>query len=427
MGSLRRALGLLTLGVLLAACASDSTTPAPLNSETTTARPAATADPSASATAAPAATASASAGSSFDPAAVAIDFEVAVSGLEAPLAIAHAGDGSGRLFVVEQEGRVRIVRDGELVREPFLDIADRVLAGGEQGLLGLAFHPSFPDDPRLFLNYTDRSGTTTVSSFTVGDDPDRTDPGTEIEILRIAQPYANHNGGALAFGPDGFLYIATGDGGAGGDPHDNGQRLDTLLGKILRIDVDATAGDRAYGIPDDNPFVDDPDAEPEIFLTGLRNPWRISFDRATGDLWIGDVGQGRWEEVNVARAGEAGLNFGWRRMEGRECFEGAGCDDSAFALPVSVYNHDLGCSITGGAVYRGTAVPGLVGGYLYADYCSGNVWVLDPSRERDTASNGRLVLESGRSISAIGEDQAGELFATDLAAGDLLRVVPAGT
>ena len=365
-------------------------------------------------------------GGSFDPAATAIDLDVVVGGLESPLAIAHAGDGSSRLFIVEQEGRIRIVRNGELASEPFLDIGDRVLAGGEQGLLGLAFHPDYPDDARLFVNYTDRSGTTTVSSFELGDDPDQADAGSEVELLRIAQPYANHNGGAVAFGPDGFLYVATGDGGAGGDPHDNGQRLDTLLGKILRIDVDGTDGERAYRIPDDNPLLDDADAAPEIFLTGLRNPWRMAFDRATGDLWIGDVGQGSWEEVNVARAGERGLNFGWRRMEGAECYD-TGCDVSAYTMPVAVYGHDLGCSVTGGAVYRGAAVPTLVGGYLYADYCSGNVWVLDPALDRDRPSGGRLVLESGRSISSIGEDEAGELFVTDLSSGEVLRVVPAGT
>ncbi len=368
-------------------------------------------------------TPAATTGGAFDPTAVELGFEVAVAGLESPLAVAHASDGSGRLFVVEQGGRVRIVRDGALESRPFLDIADRVLAGGEQGLLGLAFHPDFPDDARLFVNYTDRSGTTIVSSFSVEDDADVADAASEVQILRIAQPYANHNGGAVAFGPDGMLYVATGDGGSANDPHDNGQRVDTLLGKILRVDVDAADGEQAYAIPEDNPLADDPDAAPEIWQTGLRNPWRMSFDTATGDLWIGDVGQGAWEEVNVARAGVGGLNFGWKRMEGVECFQDAGCEDPAYTLPVAEYDHSLGCSVVGGVVYHGTAVPTLVNGYLYADYCSGNFWVLDPSIEG--RADARLVLNSGRSISAIGEDEDGEVYATDLSAGELLRIVGA--
>ena len=360
----------------------------------------------------------------FDPAAVSLAFEVVVDGLESPLAVTHSGDGSGRLFVAERGGPVRIVAGGALLAEPLLDIADRVQAGGEQGLLGLAFHPDFPEDPRFFVNYTDRTGTTIVSSFTVGADPDRADPASEVEILRIGQPYANHNGGALAFGPDGFLYVATGDGGSGGDPHDNGQRLDTLLGKVLRIDVDEAGDGRAYAVPPDNPFVGDGDAEPEIWLTGLRNPWRMSFDRATGDLWIGDVGQRSWEEVDVARAGRGGLNFGWNRMEGDECYQDAGCEDPDFTPPVAVYGHDRGCSVIGGVVYRGTAVPSLAGGYVFADYCSGNVWVLDPVVEGPTDI--RLVMESGRALSSIGEDEAGEPYATDLVGGELLRIVSGG-
>ena len=222
-------------------------------------------------------------------------------------AVAHADDGSGRLFVVEQGGTIRIVRDGTLVDEPFLDISERITAGGERGLLGLAFHPDFPTDPRFFVNYTDPNGDTRVSSFTVDPaNPDRADPGSEVRFVSIDQPYANHNGGALAFGPDGFLYIATGDGGSGGDPHGNGQTLETLLGKILRIDVDQPDGDRAYGIPADNPFAGQAGALPEIFAFGMRNPWRMCFDRANGDLWIGDVGQGAWEEIDVVTGRDVG-------------------------------------------------------------------------------------------------------------------------
>ena len=261
-------------------------------------------------------------GGAFDPEALGLSLEPVVDRLVSPLAVTHAGDGSGRIFVLEQRGQIRIVRDGQLLGDPFLNIGDRLTAGGEHGLLGLAFHPDFPDDPRFFVNYTDLEGDTVVSSFTAEAGADRADGDSEVVLLRIDQPYPNHNGGALAFGPDGYLYISTGDGGAGGDPHDNGQRMDTLLGKILRIDVDGGSGDARYAVPPDNPFVDQSDALPEIWHLGLRNPWRMSFDRETGDLWIGDVGQGSWEEVDVARAGTGGLNFGWNQVEGFECFEG---------------------------------------------------------------------------------------------------------
>ena len=243
---------------------------------------------------------------------IGLSLEPVVDRLVSPLAVTNAGDGSGRIFVLEQRGQIRIVRDGQLLGDPFLDIGDRLTAGGERGLLGLAFHPDFPDDPRFFVNYTDLEGNTVAASFTAEAGADRADDGSEVVLLRIDQPYSNHNGGALAFGPDGYLYISTGDGGSGGDPHDNGQRRDTLLGKILRIDVDGGSGDASYAIPADNPFVDQSDALPEIWHLGLRNPWRMSFDRETGDLWIGDVGQGSWEEVDVARAGTSGLNVLWR-------------------------------------------------------------------------------------------------------------------
>jgi glucose/arabinose dehydrogenase len=351
--------------------------------------------------------------------------ERVVDGLASPLAVTNAGDGSGRIFVLEQGGQIRIVRGGQLLGDPFLDIGDRLTAGGERGLLGLDFHPDFPYDARFFVNYTDLEGNTVVSSFTAEAGADRADGGSEVVLLRIDQPYANHNGGALVFGPDGYLYISTGDGGSGGDPHDNGQRMDTLLGKILRIDVDGGSGDTRYGIPPDNPFVDQPDALPEIWHLGLRNPWRMSFDRETGDLWIGDVGQGSWEEIDVARAGTGGLNFGWNRVEGFECFNGDACDDSAFTPPVTAYSHDFGCSVIGGVVYRGTAQPLLAGKYVYSDYCSGNLWVLDPTN--DGPQDGQLVAETGRGISAIGEDEAGEPYVTDLNSGELLRIVATGS
>ena len=365
-----------------------------------------------------------SAPGAFDPARVTISLEVVVGGLDAPLAATHAGDGSGRLFVAEQGGTVRIVRDGTLADEPLLDISDRISAGGERGLLGLAFHPDFGADPRVFVDYTDRAGNTVVSSFPV--DGDRADTADETIILQVEQPYGNHNGGAIAFGPDGYLYVALGDGGAGGDPHDFGQALDTHLGKILRIDVDSPSDDRAYSIPADNPFVDEAGARPEIWLTGLRNPWRMSFDRETGDLWIGDVGQGDWEEVDVARAGAGGLNFGWNLREGFECYppDLGECASDGLTMPVAAYDHGFGCAVTGGVVYRGSAQPELAGGYVFADACSGNVWLLDPAS--DERQEPVLVLDSGRAISSFGEDEAGEAYATDLGSGELLRIVATG-
>jgi glucose/arabinose dehydrogenase len=354
----------------------------------------------------------------FDPADVRLDLQPAVEGLEAPVLVTVAGD-AGRLFVVEQPGRIRVVRDGDLLPLPFLDIVDAVAYGGEQGLLGLAFHPAFASNGRFFVNYTDAAGDTVVSEFTVEDgDPDRADPTSERVLLRIDQPFANHNGGALAFGPDGYLYVATGDGGSAGDPMDHGQRLDTLLGKLLRIDVD---GARPYGIPRDNPFVGVDGTRPEIWAFGLRNPWRFSFDPETGDVWIGDVGQGASEEIDHAPGNEGGLNFGWRVMEGRTCFVPAtDCDRSGLTLPVAVYDHSLGCSVTGGFVYRGERWQELRGAYLFADYCSGTIWGLDAAARDPSIS---VLLESGRTISSFGQDEAGELYVTDHVGGEVLEIV----
>ncbi len=366
--------------------------------------------------------ASAPPGGAFDPARVGLSLEPFVSGLLDPLALTHAGDGSGRLFVAEQGGAIRIVRDGALVDEPFLDISERISAGGEQGLLGLAFHPDYPTDPRVFVNYTDTEGDTRVSSFLVdAASPDRADPGSEVRVLFIDQPYANHNGGALAFGPDGFLYISTGDGGSGGDPHGNGQSLGTLLGKILRIDIDKSEGDTAYAIPADNPFVGQAGALPEIFVFGLRNPWRMSFDRATDDLWIGDVGQNSWEEIDVVRSGTSGQNFGWNRMEGAHCFRPAvGCEDPGLVPPVTEYGRDLGSTVIGGVVYRGSEQPALVGGYVFADFGSRKFWLIDAATDGPTEPV--LALDNGPGVSSFGEDEAGEVYATALATGEVLRL-----
>ena len=357
----------------------------------------------------------------FDPGRVTIELETVTEIPGAPLAVAAPPDGSGRLFVAERGGRVWIVRDGERSASTFLDVANRIISGGEQGLLGFAFHPAFPEDPRFFIYYTSTDRDQVVAERRVDPaDPDRADPAYEREVLRMDDFAANHNGGALGFGPDGYLYIATGDGGGAGDPQGTGQRLDTPLAKILRIDVDDAPDGQAYGIPADNPFRDEAGARPEIWHTGLRNPWRFSFDRETGDLWIGDVGQVGWEEIDVARRGAGGLNFGWSVTEGRHCFRSADCSADGMTPPVTEYGRDLGCSVTGGVVYRGTAFPALRGAYLFADYCTGTMWAIGASA--DHVPQPAIVAETGRSISSFGEDEDGEVYVTDLG-GELLRLV----
>jgi glucose/arabinose dehydrogenase len=363
---------------------------------------------------------------SFDPAGVTPVVDVVVDGLLAPLDVTHTGDGSGRVFVAEQAGRIRIVDAGALVERPFLDITGRIASGGERGLLGLAFHPDYPSDPRLFVDYTDRAGDTVVSSFRVSaTDAGVADPDSETVLLRIDQPFANHNGGAMVFGPDELLYIGTGDGGSAGDPQGNGRRLDTLLAKILRIDVDGEGGPGGpYGIPPDNPYVSVEGARPEIWLTGLRNPWRIRFDRATGDLWIGDVGQGAWEEIDVARAGVGGLDYGWNTMEGFHCYKpSSGCDQAGLTMPVAEYGHDHGCAVIGGVVARTPRPDRLAGGYLFGDSCSDNLWLMDPSG--DGRREPVIAIRMGRSLSSIGEGEDGTVYATSLR-GELLRISAPG-
>jgi len=361
----------------------------------------------------------------FNPARVAVTLKSIATINGRPLAVANAGDGSGRLFIADQEGRIWIMRDGAVLDQPLLDIAGRVSCCGERGLLGIAFHPDFPADPRVFVDYTDNGGDTVVSSFVVpAGTPDRADAGSEVEILTFAQPYANHNGGALAFGMDGFLYISTGDGGSAGDPQGNGQRLDTLLGKILRIDVDAASGGDPYAVPGSNPFVGRSGARGEIWLTGLRNPWRMSFDRTTGDLWIGDVGQGNWEEIDVARSSAGGgANYGWNKMEGNHCYPiGSSCTKTGLTLPATEYNHGGGrCTVIGGGVYRGAAYSILRGGYLFADYCSGTIWGIVASK--NGIQSPVAMGSTGSGLAGFGESEDGELYVVNVSNGRLYRIV----
>jgi glucose/arabinose dehydrogenase len=355
--------------------------------------------------------------------ALAQDLALVAEGLDRPVVITHAGDGSGRLFVAEQPGTVRVVRGAALEPTPYLDLRERTHAQGERGLLGLAFHPAFAENGRLFVHYTDRGGATTVSELRA--DPPTApavDPATERVILTLEQPFGNHNGGQLAFGPDGYLYLGLGDGGSSGDPLDAGQDLGSWLGAILRLDVD---GEEPYALPPDNPFVGVDGALPEIWAYGLRNPWRFSFDVETGDLWIGDVGQNAVEAVNLERADSpGGENYGWRIMEGDTCFDPPrGCDTEGLTMPVVTYTHASGWgrSVTGGYRYRGASVPGLHGRYVFGDYVSGRVFVAE---EQGAGWSARPLLDTGFNISAFGVDEEAELYVADYGGGRLYRFVP---
>jgi glucose/arabinose dehydrogenase len=352
--------------------------------------------------------------------AVSLSLQPVFKGLRQPLDVRAAPDGSGRLFIVEKAGIIRVAHGGQLSDRPFLDLRGVVGArGSEQGLLGLVFHPRYVENGFFYVNYTDGNGDSVVARYQVSGDPDVADPDTGAVIMFQPQPFPNHNAGNLVFGPDGFLWIAWGDGGSAGDPRGNAQNGGTWLGKMLRIDVD---GGFPYTIPPDNPFASSPDVLPEIWAFGLRNPWRYSFDRATGDLYIGDVGQGAWEEVDMVPAGTpGGVNFGWNRTEGNHCFNSRNCDLGAFAPAVAEYGHDRGdCAVVGGFVYRGSAFPALVGTYVYADECTGRVWSLAP----DEAGNWNATeqLSTGINLSGFGEDEAGEMYVTGLSDGTLYRV-----
>ena len=337
------------------------------------------------------------------------------SGFTDPLLVTYAPGDTSRLFVVEQAGTIQVLVDGQAQAEPFLDVVENVQRmGNEQGLLGLAFHPDYEENGRFFVNYTARSGVngagngdTIVSEFSVSSDPNQADAVSERVLLSVAQPYGNHNGGMLAFGPDGFLYIGLGDGGSGGDPQGNAQNTSTLLGSLLRIDVDGNdAGE--YGIPEGNL----PGGAPEIWDYGLRNPWRFSFDGCAGDLYIGDVGQDSWEEINVVPKGQGHNNFGWNVREGAHCYQANTCSFDGMVEPVAEYGRGVGVSVTGGFVYRGSLVPALRGTYFYADYDSGAFFSFRYSGgsitdERDLTEE----LGSGQGqITSFGQDAAGEIY-----------------
>jgi glucose/arabinose dehydrogenase len=354
---------------------------------------------------------------------------VVVSGLTQPVTIAHAGDGSNRLFVVEKPGRIRVVKNGVLLPAPFLDVSSLVSTGSEQGLLGLAFHPQYKTNGLFYIYYTDKVevGNTVVARYAVSaGNSDLADPATRQQLLYAEQPFANHNAGHMAFGPDGYLYIAIGDGGSGGDPGNNAQRTANLLGKILRIDVNSGS---PYVIPPTNPFINQPGARPEIWAYGLRNPWKFSFDRLTGDLYIGDVGQNKWEEISFQPPAPGGVNFGWRCMEGSHQYTSVTpCNLPAYlgglTGPIAEYGRSLGVSVTGGYVYRGTQFPELAGRYFYGDFGTGRIWSLAKTASNPAAFSAPLLeLENtGLNISAFGEDEAGELYLADFGGGTVRRL-----
>jgi glucose/arabinose dehydrogenase len=346
-------------------------------------------------------------------------------GVGFPLLVTAPPGDLTRIFIVDKGGRIRIVKDGTLLAQPFLDISSRVSGGGEQGLLGLAFHPDYASNRLLVVNYTNTAGDTRVAVFRVSANPDLADAASEQTILAIDQPFSNHNGGMIAFGPDGKLYIGTGDGGSGGDPQGNAQNRNSLLGKILRLTVNENG---QASIPADNPFVGQSGARGEVWSYGLRNPWRFSFDRQTGDLYIADVGQNAREEVDVATQASGlgrGANFGWNTMEGNACYSPASnCNRTGLVLPVLDYTHADGCSITGGYVYRGSAIAGLQGAYFYSDYCSGWVRSFRLSGTSTTDRQEWATLSPGGNVPSFGEDASGELYVMN-ASGVVYRIAPA--
>lgn len=422
----RRRVPLILASVLLAACGTPSASES-VDADPTAGAPSATTTITASSTpgasvAPPASTTPTAA----DPPPIALA-QVA-DGLENPIGITAAA--GGWLLVNEQRGLVVAIHPQRGERARSLDLVSRISSGGERGLLGLALHPDWPETGRAFVHYTDLDGNTVLSELSGtqdGDGPPILDPGSERALLQEPQPYPNHNGGQIAFGPDGYLWFGLGDGGSGDDPHGHGQDTTTLLGSILRLDVSAPG---AYGIPVDNPFADGSGGRPEIYLFGLRNPWRFSFDSQTDALWIADVGQNAFEEVNrVDPVADAGANLGWNVMEAAHCFVDAGCSAEGLLLPLAEYGRELGCAVTGGEVYRGDDIAGLVGWYLFADYCTGFLFGIPADAkapEDGTALAPRILLETGLLISAFGAGEDGEVYAVDHRAGVLYRIVAGG-
>ncbi|MGZ7031727.1 MAG: PQQ-dependent sugar dehydrogenase [Thermoanaerobaculia bacterium] len=344
-----------------------------------------------------------------------------ISGLDQPVAITHAGD--SRIFITQQTGRVLIYDGTQILPTPFLNVASLISCCGERGLLSVAFHPRYRDNGRFFIDYTDRNGDIVIARYTVSSNPNVADAASGTIILKISHPVnSNHNGGQLQFGPDGFLYAGTGDGGAGGDPPNNAQNTNVLLGKLLRIDVDSAS---TYAIPQSNPFVGMSNARPEIWAYGLRNPWRFSFDRENGDLWIGDVGQNDWEEIDFQPVTSiGGENYGWRRMEGTHCYNpSSGCATANLTAPIAEYSHAFGCSVTGGYRYRGAQFRRMQGLYFYGDYCSGTIWAI--AQQANGTFNSSEVLSTDLAISTFGEDVNGELYVADLNAGAVYQVIDA--
>jgi len=338
------------------------------------------------------------------------------AGFLSPVQVTHAGDGSGRVLVVERAGRIRLIAGGISQPVPFLDLTARVQsASGEQGLLGVAFPPGFGTKGYFYVSYTRQpDGASVISRIHLGGSPDAADADSEEPLLTVAQPFTNHNGGQIAFGPlDGYLYLGLGDGGSGGDPLNHAQNPASLLGKILRLDVESTA--IPYGIPATNPFLGQAAYAPEIWALGLRNPWRFSFDALTGDLYIGDVGQSSREEVNFQASGSpGGENYGWRIMEGTACYNPTPCDPAGLTLPVAEYDHTLGCSVTGGFVCRGERFPRMHGRYFFGDFCSGRIWDL---RQLGGTWSAALRLDTPLSITCFGEGEAGDLYVADYSTG----------
>jgi glucose/arabinose dehydrogenase len=359
----------------------------------------------------------------------AIKLSLVASGLSKPVLATTAPDGSGRLFIVEQTGRIRIQKSGKVLSTPFLNISGSVSKGSEQGLLGLAFHPSFKTNRKLYVNFTRNDGDTVIREYRVSaSNPNVVDTSTKRRILIVAQPYSNHNGGGIAFGPDGYLYIGMGDGGGAGDPQNRARNLGTLLGKMLRIDVNGTSAGKAYRIPASNPFVGRTGLD-EIWQYGLRNPWRWSFDRITGTLWIGDVGQDNWEEIDrVARTSSGagrGVNWGWDILEGFHCYPSSvsSCSTTGRAKPLLDYAHNGGrCAVTGGYVYRGSRISALKGWYVFGDYCSGEIWAVPANASAPATKT--LLLDTGLLVSSFGESSTHELLVTDLG-GRVYRFDPA--